>query len=231
MKHLDRQGLTPEFVQPGNETNGDMLSAHASSGFPDCNTCRGAWANAGKLLNRAIAAVREAAARAAVKTKIALHIADPKNVVSWFDNIIYAGGVSDFDIVGFSYYPLWHTSVHVDDISDKVSLFKAKYGREAMMPETAYPWTVEGKDDYKNSFVTEDAIPGYPKTKQGRKNRLIKLTQEMKDGGGNGIFYWEPAWISSSMKDLQGTGSSWENSSFFDFEGNTTDAIDYATHN
>jgi arabinogalactan endo-1,4-beta-galactosidase len=49
----------------------------------------------------------------------------------------------------------------------------------------------------------------------------------MIDGGGVGVIYWEPAWISSSMKDLWGTGSSWENNTFFDFDGNTIEGIQY----
>jgi arabinogalactan endo-1,4-beta-galactosidase len=56
---------------------------------------------------------------------------------------------------------------------------------------------------------------------------MVKITQEVKDGGGAGVFYWEPAWISSGMKDLWGTGSSWENNAFFDFDGNTIEGIDF----
>jgi arabinogalactan endo-1,4-beta-galactosidase len=43
--------------------------------------------------------------------------------------------------------------------------------------------------------------------------------------------YWEPAWISSNMKDLWGTGSSWDNCTFFDFSGNLTEAVDYMDYN
>ena len=39
--------------------------------------------------------------------------------------------------------------------------------------------------------------------------------------GGKGIFYWEPDRITSGLKDKWGTGSSWENNAFFDFNGNT----------
>jgi arabinogalactan endo-1,4-beta-galactosidase len=56
---------------------------------------------------------------------------------------------------------------------------------------------------------------------------MVSLTKEVKDGGGIGLIYWEPAWISSPMKDLWGTGSSWENATFFDFEGNAIKGIEY----
>lgn len=230
LKFLDGKGLMPEFVQIGNETNCGMLSTSVPSGFPACNVCNGAWQNAGRLINTAIDAVKDASATSAIKTKTILHVADPKNVEWWFDNIKSNGAVTNFDVVGFSYYPLWHTTVSVDQLSDKISLFKSKYGKQVMILETAYPWTTEADDSYNNSFGSETAITGYPKTKQGQKDMMIKLTQEVLDGGGQGIIYWEPAWISSPMKDLWGTGSSWENCTYFDFDGNAMDVMDYVKH-
>ena len=35
-------------------------------------------------------------------------------------------------------------------------------------------------------------------------------------GGGAGIIYWEPAWISSKAKTPWGDGSHWDNATFFD---------------
>lgn len=229
LQYLEDRNLMPEFVQIGNETNCGMLSTSVPAGFPDCNVCNGNWVNAGALINRAIDAVNDASASSVIKTKIMLHVADPKNVEWWFDNITNTskGNVSDFDIIGFSYYPLWHTTVSPDQLSDKVSLFKTKYSKEVMILETAYPWTTAANDDYNNLFTNEPAIAGYPKTKQGQADILKKITQEMIDGGGVGVIYWEPAWISSSMKDLWGTGSSWENNTFFDFDGNTIEGIEY----
>jgi arabinogalactan endo-1,4-beta-galactosidase len=156
-------------------------------------------------------------------------VADPKNVEWWFDGIKGTGGVSDFDIVGFSYYPLWHTTVSVDALSDKIRLFKSRYSKDVMVLETAYPWTTQGDDDYSNHFGNEPAISGFPKTTQGQYDIMVKLTQEVKAGGGLGIIYWEPAWITSNAKDLWGTGSSWENCAFFDYDGNAIKAFDYIT--
>jgi arabinogalactan endo-1,4-beta-galactosidase len=53
----------------------------------------------------------------------------------------------------------------------------------------------------------------------------------MKKGGGYGIVYWEPAWITSDMKDLWGTGSAWENCTFFDFDGNALEGMDFMNAN
>jgi arabinogalactan endo-1,4-beta-galactosidase len=227
LNHLKSKNLLPEFVQIGNETNCGMMFSNALESFPKLNVCDGNWVNYGKVVNAGINAVRDASEDSPVKTKVILHVADPKNVEWWFDGITGSGGVSDFDIVGFSYYPLWHTTVSIAGLSDKVSFFKGRYTKDVMILETAYPWTTEGNDSYDNSFGSEAAIAGYPKTTEGQYEMLVKMTEEVKAGGGLGIIYWEPAWISSNLKDLWGSGSSWENCAFFDFEGNALKAFDY----
>jgi arabinogalactan endo-1,4-beta-galactosidase len=55
------------------------------------------------------------------------------------------------------------------------------------------------------------------------------LTQAVISGGGSGIMYWEPAWITSSLRDLWGQGSSAENCAFFDFGSNTLPVMGYLT--
>ena len=227
-QYLNSKNLTPEFVQLGNETNCGLLYTDAPEAFPSCNVCNGEWSNLGKVLNAGIQAVKDATADVPIKTKIILHVADPRNVDWWFSGIKNNALVTDFDIIGFSYYPLWHTSVKIGDISEKITEFKTKFSKEVMIMETAYPWTTAGDDNYNNLFGGNAPIVGYPYTEQGQLELMKKLTKEVKDGKGLGLVYWEPGWISSSMKDLWGTGSSWENCAFFDFDGNTLDVMTYA---
>jgi arabinogalactan endo-1,4-beta-galactosidase len=73
------------------------------------------------------------------------------------------------------------------------------------------PWTIEGHDDYSNVFGSQPPVVRYPYSSQGQFDMMVAITQAMKDGGGSGIIYWEPAWISSEIKDLWGKGSAWEN--------------------
>jgi arabinogalactan endo-1,4-beta-galactosidase len=227
LQYLSQKGLLPEFVQIGNETNCGMMYSNASVNFPKLNVCDNNWTNAGKVINSGIKAVRDVTANTSIKTKIILHVADPKNIQWWFDGMTGAGNVSDFDIIGFSYYPLWHTTVSIPALSDRIKEFTSRFKKDVMIVETAYPWTTAADDSYGNHFGTEPAIAGYPKTTQGQYDIMVKLTREVKDGGGIGIIYWEPAWISADMKDLWGTGSSWENCAFFDFEGNPQKVFDY----
>ncbi len=232
LKHLATLGLTPEFVQIGNETNCGMLYTNAPADFPACNVCEGNWRTMGSVVSSAILAIRDASQSSTIKTKIVLHVADPKNVEWWFDNMTAANGtgIHDFDIIGISYYPIWHTAVGVEQISDRINHFRDKFAKDVMILETAYPWTMDGADEYHNVFDTQMPLSGYPFTPDGQYNFMVKLTQEVRDGGGLGIIYWEPAWISSEMKDLWGTGSSWENCTFFDFDGNSIQGIDFMKH-
>jgi arabinogalactan endo-1,4-beta-galactosidase len=99
-----------------------------------------------------------------------------------------------------------------------------------MIMEIAYPWTTENNDNYNNIFGTQAQLAGFPFTIEGQSEFLIDFTQKMIKSGVSGIVYWEPAWISSDLKDLWGAGSSWENSTLFDFEGNALPSFKYMTY-
>ena len=230
LNHLNSQGLMPEMVQIGNEINCGMLVTETLQGFPDLNACNGKWKNLGDVINEGIRAVREVSAQSGMNTWIILHVADPKNAEWWFDNITTSGGVSDFDVVGFSYYPLWHTTISYYNITTTVAELKTRYQKKVMILETAYPWTKDNADSYGNLFFNQNPVSGFSFTQEGQKDFLVDMTQQLISVGLNGVIYWEPAWISSQMKDPWGTGSSWENCTFFDFEGNTLPSIDYMTY-
>ena len=114
-------------------------------------------------------------------------------------------------------------------VSDNIAAWRKKFNKDVILLETAYPWTTNWNDNYNNQLGGQPALSGYPYTPTGQLHFMKALTQEVKDGGGKGIVYWEPAWISSSMKDLWGTGSSWENVALFDFMGNPVIGMDYMT--
>ncbi len=228
LKSLSDEGLMPEFVQVGNETNCGMMFSNAPDDFPKLNVCDGHWSNMGEVLNSGIQAVRDVSADSEADIKIILHIAQPENVNWWFTNITSQGGVSDFDIIGFSYYSPW-SDVPLGEISDYVFNFRQSFGKEVMIVETAYSWTTQSADSYGNIFDHESQVEGYPATEEGQRDYMTALTREIISAGGKGVMYWEPAWISSDMKDLWGIGSSWENNTFFDFGGNVHKGIDYMT--
>ena len=221
---LADRGLLPEMVQLGNEINCGIL-ASAEPPMPPLDACAGFWGSQGSILNAAINAVRETAPG----TRIVLHVAQPENVSWFFDHLTTDGFVTDFDVIGVSYYPGWSV-VALESISQVVSHWRERYDRDVMVVETAYPWTMGGADAYANIMGAEFLVPGYPATPEGQRDFMIDLVQEVIDGGGSGVFYWEPAWITSGMRDLWGTGSSWENATLFDFAGDAHAGFELYTY-
>lgn len=223
LMHLYSEDALPEMVQIGNENNCGLVHPYA-------NVCESDdWEELGTLLNQGIKAVRETELETGSQIKVMLHVAQPENVDYWFENVISIGGVTDFEVVGFSYYPKW-SEISINRISNYVANFKAVYDREVMILETAYPWTLTNADSYGNILGSDSVIDGYEATIEGQRQFMIDLVKEVMDGGGTGVFYWEPAWITSNLKDLWGTGSSWENSTFFDYEGNAHGGFDFMTY-
>tara|TARA_Y200000002_G_scaffold70010_3_gene54591 strand:- start:3047 stop:3619 length:573 start_codon:yes stop_codon:yes gene_type:complete len=184
----------------------------------------------GVLLNQDINTVRKVETDTGHQIKVVLHVAQPENVDTWYQKIISIGGVSDFDIIGFSYYPKW-SDVYLNRISNFVANFKTTYQREVMILETAYLWTLSYADNYRNILGADYLIKGYEATVEGQRQFMIDLVKEVLDGGGSGVFYWEPAWITSNKKDFLGTGSSWENNTLFAFEGNAHAGFDFMMYN
>jgi len=86
-----------------------------------------------------------------------------------------------------------------------------------MIFETGFIWTTQNGDNYGNFIGNNGSTVNYPISPQGQKDFLLDLAQVINDNHGTGIFYWEPAWISSNMCDFWGQGSSYENASIFDF--------------
>ncbi|HTX88707.1 MAG TPA: glycosyl hydrolase 53 family protein [Bacteroidales bacterium] len=222
LNYLKSQSVTPEMVQIGNEVNAGML-------WPLGKVQNDVWTSFGALLNSGIRAVRDFSAGSAIKPLIILHVAQLQNADWWISHVIQQGQVTDFDILGISHYSKWSTVNSMQQITTTIKSLRTSYGKEVMIVETAYPWTPDNADSYPNTFGIADAVSGYPLTQQGQEKYLEDLTQAVISGGGKGIMYWEPDWITSSMHDSWGTGSSWDNCTFFDFSGNWMPGLVFMT--
>jgi arabinogalactan endo-1,4-beta-galactosidase len=223
LNELKSKNLTPEFVQVGNETNQGML-------FPLGQVVNEDWTAFGALLKSGIKAIRDFSAAYSVKPQIILHVAEPENADYFANGVINKAGVTDFDVLGISYYYVWSAFSSFGQVSTTISSLKLKYNKKIMIVETAYPWTDQYADSYTNVISGSTAFSGYPVSQDGQYTYMKDLTQQVIAGGGAGIMYWEPAWITSGWKDKWGTGSSWENNTFFDFSGNTLTGIDFMNY-
>jgi arabinogalactan endo-1,4-beta-galactosidase len=219
LSFLQSNNCTPEMVQIGNETNQGML-------WPLGKVTNNDFTSFCSLLNSGIKAVRDFSQTAAVKPQIILHVAQLQNASYWASKIV-AGGVTDFDIIGLSHYSQWSTVNAMAGITTAVTSLKSTYSKKVMIVETVYPFTTENADSYVNINAANAMVPGYPITQSGQYQYMKDLTQAVTSGGGSGVMYWAPDWISTSYHDLWGTGSSWENNALFDFNGNALPGIDY----
>ena len=207
---LHENGIMPELVQVGNETNTEIL---LKAPVPEDTPID--WPRNVALLNAGIVAVVEAARLTGTSPKTMLHVAQPENVEPWFD-AAFAAGIKNFDLIGISYYPKW-SSRDMVGLTQTLRRVSHKYGKGVVVVETAYPWTLDGQDDAPN-LLGEDALSdGYPATLAGQKRFMLDLTQAVVDTGGLGVVYWEPAWVSTDCSTRWGKGSHWENNTFFDY--------------
>jgi arabinogalactan endo-1,4-beta-galactosidase len=222
LNYLKGKNLVPEMIQIGNEVNSGML-------WPTGKVIGNNFSAFAQLLNSGIKAVRDFSSTSSIKPKIILHVAQLQHADYWTKGII-GNGVTDFDILGLSHYTKWSTVQTMQSVTDSIQQFVNRFGKTVMVVETAYPWTADNGDVYTNIFSAMDAAPGYTISKEDQLRYMKDLTQAIIKGGGKGIMYWEPAWITSKINDGWGIGSSWENNAFFDFNGNTLPVIDYMSY-
>lgn len=220
LQYLQSKNLVPEMVQIGNENNNGMLWPDGKTDTPQ------GWPNFAALLNSGIKAVRDFAAGSAIKPKIILHVAQLQDAAPWVQRL-KEYQVTDYDILGLSHYVKWSEMPAMQDVTSNIKALKQFTGKQVMVVETAYPWTGENADGYVNIISATDTLAGYPCSPQGQLSYMKDLVQAIINGGGSGVMYWEPAWITSSLNDGWGIGSSWENNCFFDFSGHTLPVITY----
>lgn len=223
LNYLKSKNLTPEMIQIGNETNQGML-------FNSGKVVSNNWVPFGELLKSSIKAVRDFSAASSIKPQVIFHVAKLSDADYYANGVSVLGGVTDFDILGISHYYVYSTLTSLSDVSTMIRNLKTKYNKKIMIVETAYPWTSQGADAYNNIISGSQGFTSYGVSKEEQYRYLKDFTQQVISGGGSGVMYWEPAWITSSLNDSFGVGSSWENNAFFDFSGNALPAIDFMTY-
>lgn len=200
--------IDPDIIQIGNEINGGFL-------FPDGATSN--VSNFVALLKKGVQAVREASP----ETKIMIHLAGFNEAI-WLYQQLATNNV-DYDMIGLSYYPIWHGKI-LTTVQSTINTLGATYGKEVVIAETAYPFSLLWNDDETN-IVGESGqlVVGYPATPIGQKNFLLKIRQMVTDSpNGAGFCYWGAEWVAFAGNVME--GSSWENQALFDFNNKATPA-------
>ena len=195
--------IQPDFIQIGNEINSGFLFPHGSISTNSDQF--------NELLSIAIASVRSASSN----SKIILHYAGINGAEGFFNQV----NALDYDIIGLSYYPIWHGN-SLSSLQQTMQLLSELHEKDIVIAETAYPFTL-GWNDWTNNIVGLEEhliLPEFPATEIGQKNfisNIKSITQQLERGVG--FCYWGAeliAWKGSEATDA----SPWENQALFDFE-------------
>ena len=221
LNELNADGLLPDIVQIGNETNGNIVTQ--GNPFPID------WNRNSALLNKGIQAVRDLSNTLGSNIEIMLHIAQPENGLWWFEQATQ-NGVTDFDWIGLSYYPQF-SDYTLDNIGDALTQLINTYNKKLMIVETAYPFTLNNADSASNNLNANSLLPNFPATQSGQLDFLNTLANKVEAAGGLGVIYWEPAWVSTGCSTLWATGSHWDNATLFDTNGIPTLGLNFYNNN
>ena len=161
---LQKAGVTPEWVQVGNEIPGGML-------WPDGSTNN--WVQLAQLLNKGYEATKAVNA----KIKVIVHVDEGNNneKFRWFFDKATEHQVK-YDVIGLSYYPFWIKKDYSETIADlqkNLNDMASRYQKEVMVVE------VGGVDEQVQN--TRELLAA-----------TIKAVKAVPNHKGLGVLYWEP---------------------------------------
>lgn len=215
--HLQQLDLLPSMVQIGNETNKSILLSQQANDLG----WQLQWPRNAYLFNKAIAAIRNVEDVTGRKILIALHFANPTEAI-WLTDQFLSNDVTDFDIVGLSYYYQYHP-LNFIQLGNAIESIKSLVPqKEVIIFETAYPYTSINLDPAQNLLST--AFPGYaPFSPENQKKWMVDLVETVIENGGSGVIYWEPSWVSTACFTQWAQGSHWDNATFFNADHSVMD--------
>ena len=238
LQELHEAGATPDMVQIGNELNNGMLWPEGKIWAKTDETI-GGFAQFAQLLDRGLKAVEDFSRTKKIEIKTVVHLADggDNDLYRWFFDELIARGVTNFDVIGVSYYPYWHGTFA--ELKNNLNDISQRYDKEVSVVETAYAFTLHNGDDLNNIVGSSqidlvDQFDGkddrdYPATIQGQADvvrRIMKIVNEVPNNKGLGVFYWEGEWIPVEGAGWKaGQGNAWENQAMFDFAGNALPSL------
>lgn len=173
MSELKNHGISPDWVQVGNEINSGIMLPDGSTN--DFNKLTG-------FLNKGYDAVKAVSPSSKVVSHLA-HGTDNSLFRWWFDQFFKNGGKTD--IIGVSFYPYWEGKPYWEltgNLSSNLNDMASRYNKEVMVVEL-------GGDE------------NNPKDSYWTISDTIKLVKAVPNGKGIGVFYWEPEAHSSVLSD------------------------------
>ncbi|MFO7668984.1 MAG: glycosyl hydrolase 53 family protein [Bacteroidales bacterium] len=223
-----KEGLIPEIVSIGNESVWHILMPNVHEPeLPPYDAARSA-----ALHNAGSKAVRDISTKYGVRIKVCFHMMDPTKTRWWLEEHTPYG--LDFDIIGISLYHGWNKDGYAGfgSLGAYVDFIVKKYQVEFLVMETAQLFRSGGIDNHVDILGIENIPAGYPNppTTDTQKKYLTDMTREVIHNGGSGVITWGTEWVGCDCyiyADQWGKGSSWENKSYWDFNYNLHDGVNW----
>ena len=179
---LKTAGVTPEWVQIGNEIPGGML-------WPEGSTSN--WGQLAQLLNKGYGATK--AIDTAIKVIVHVDEGNNNSKFRWFFDNATTNNVK-YDVIGMSYYPYWINSDYtatISNLSANLIDMASRYGKEVMVVEVGGDYTL-----VQNTYDMLVAV--------------IAAVKNVPNNKGLGVIYWEPegekSWSGYQLNAWQANG-------------------------
>ena len=202
LQQMVKAGATPQLIQVGNEITFGMLWPMARVGSSKHNH----WAQLALLLKQGVRACREVCPEA----KIILHTErayDRTTTFHFYDKMKELG--VEYDIIGLSYYPIWHKSVPF--FGESLDLIAQRYpDKPVMVVETAAYYSHENDRWCADPNKYGDI---YPISVEGQRRFAEELVSELKRHPNVTGLYW---WFAEENESGKKVIDTWLNRGLFD---------------
>lgn len=180
LENMVKSGATPDLIQVGNEiTNGMLWPLAKVDPLGKEN-----WDLLVKMLENGVKACREICPN----SKIIIHT---EKAGEWAKTKAYYNHLRqlDYDVIGLSYYPMWHKAVGV--LAATLDSLAVDFpNKEVMIVETAAYYSHENDRWAKSA---EEYSEFYPIDAEGQRIFTHELVEELKRHPNvTGLFWWFP---------------------------------------
>ena len=195
-------GATPDLIQVGNEiTNGMLWPVGKVNAMQDNR-----WQQLALMLRAGVKACREVCPEA----KIIIHTekaGDCDLTVAYYRQLSRYG--VDYDIIGLSYYPMWHKSI--PNLGNTLDVLAGTFpDKPVMIVETAAYYSHDNDRWIKDPFKHGEIFPISP---VGQEEFTKQLVRELnRHPNVTGLFWWFPEENESGRQVI----NSWINRGLFD---------------
>ncbi len=195
INELTANGAKPDFVQIGNEVSYGMLwdnmtGKGTSNAFYLNSSYNSNSAQVKRFATLLKAAAEGVRASEASGAKIILHCERTKeaNKSKDFYAWVEQAGFTDYDIIGLSYYPIWHGTL--SDLGNTISTLQANFpAKDIHIVETGY--NHQTPSSFKEGEWNSSSV--WPYTYAGQGQFIQDLIAKLKEYDHvKGLYYWQP---------------------------------------